>query len=204
MSPTPPPPLAYPPTLWLILSYNVVPYTDYTEVLVTSDVALHLGLYYSHIQPTLTDRQRKRRGQTYVRDKHWQFTPVGVLEQLEAGDTTTHTYHIPSELLPSGAWFKFEHDYPEQWKCPVCGATSLPRFQAPSRFGSEFLLISRYFCKACYYAWPQAAVRNLSTSHSTSPFFYAPRALSPRALLFADFWYNIYCFAEVHSDYFPS
>jgi hypothetical protein len=204
MSPSPPPPLAYPPTLWLILSYNVVPYAEYTEVLITTDVALQLGLYYSHIKPTLTDRLRWRRGQTYVRDKHWSFSPLGVLPQMEEGDTTSHTYQIPPDLLPGPAWLKFEHDYPGQWKCPLCGATSLPRFQALVKQQGAQFVESRYACRTCQCSWPQQSIRNLTTSHSVSPFFYAPRAESSYSLRHLESFYQYFQTEELFFDEFSS
>jgi hypothetical protein len=174
MSPTPPTPLGYPPPHWLVLSYNVTAEAELSTVIITTDVALHLGLFYSPFMPTLTDRQRKRRGQTYVRDKHWSFTPIGVMDQAEEGDTTTHTYYLPPWLAPGGVWLIFGHLYPTQFRCEVCGSTALVISVAFTRSLVSSFFCSAWYCPTCNYVFRYNAPHNLTTSKSTSPFFYAP------------------------------
>lgn len=203
-APTPPPPLAYPPPHWMVLTYLAVDSVEQRVVTITSDVALHLALEFSPQEPEQSNRRSWRRGMGWVRDKHWSFFPVGIVEQAETGDTTTHTFYIPSYFCTGRLYFRFAHGYAANYVCPVCSAASLPMSYQFEEQQDRIFMRSVFYCSACVVQWRLNEIVDASISKSTSPFFSALPAASDYALAFNDTFQFLIRLEEVFFDAFSS
>lgn len=202
--PTPPTPLSDPPPHWLIEDYQSADMDGQMVVIIVSDVALHLSLEYTPQEPTQSYRLRWRRGMGWVRDKHWLFTAFGLIEQSEAGDTTTHTFYINAHQSSDRLWLRFAHDYAAQYVCPVCGQTTLPHLERWVVQQSRSFFETRFYCSVCNLTFPLTGIKNQSQSKSTTPFFPALPAYCPYKILHFESWYQIINLEELFFEEFSS
>lgn len=202
--PAPPTPLSYPYPHWLITDYAAADIGGAVQVLITSDLVIHMGVEYSVQEPQQNNRLRWRRGMGWVRDKHWAFTPQGLIEQVEAGDTLSHTFYIPAEISTARLWLRFAHDYSAQYVCPVCAQTGLPRLmQLVKQQGRQFI-VSRFYCIICNRTFSINEIVNKSASKSTSPFFPVLPAASLYSLLYLELWYQCLNYDLLFTEAFSS
>lgn len=175
MSPIqPPPPLKYPPPHWLITSFAVARLGDFTTVTISTDVALHLSAEVSPVPPAQSNVTRIRRGMVWDRDKHWSFTPFGLISQTEEGDTLTHSYSIPIEIRDRSLWMRFAHDYEGMYRCPADGSILYNRLDELHPTPGGRVIISHWLCDIGSVNWTLTQINIVSGSKSTSPFFEVP------------------------------
>jgi hypothetical protein len=202
--PTPPTPLSYPYPHWLITDYAAADMAGSQVVTITSDVQLHLSLAYTPQEPLQSNRQRWRRGMGWVRDKHWSFFPVGLIAQVEAGDTLQHTFYVPWETSTDRLWIQFDHAYAAQYVCPVCGLTELPQLQQLVKQQSRQFIITRFYCSVCNRTFELNGITNRTASKSTTPFFPVLPAATTYDLLVLESWYQILNYETLFIEEFSS
>jgi hypothetical protein len=202
--PTPPPPLSSPTPNWLITDYAAADVAGSQVVVIVSDVLLHLSLEYTPQEPLQSYRQRWRRGMGWVRDKHWSYFPIGIIEQVEAGETLTHTFYVPWETSTDRLWIRFAHDYAAQYVCPVCGQTGLPRLPQLVKQQTRQFIQNRFYCSVCNRTFELNAITNKTNSKSTTPFFPLLPAATAYELLLLETWYQILNFETLFLEEFSS
>jgi predicted RNA-binding Zn-ribbon protein involved in translation (DUF1610 family) len=202
--PTPPTPLSYPPPHWLLTVYAAASSAGQMKVGITTDQLLHLCVEYTQEEPLQSNRQRWRRGMGWVRDKHWSYFPQGFIEQVEAGDTLTHTFYIPSEQSTARLWLRFAHDYITQFMCPVCGLASLPKLEKLCKQQGRQYIESRLYCSVCKLTFPYLQIRNHTASKSCTPFFPVLPVTNGYTLDWLESWYQILNYTLLFFEEFSS
>lgn len=89
----------------LSLSYYVCNYS--ITLTATTNNPCHLTFYYTSKPPQKHNTSIVRRGLSIAWAAYWCFVAWHTIEQSEPGDTTTHTFIIPTWMIGQQYWFAF-------------------------------------------------------------------------------------------------
>ncbi|GAI31431.1 unnamed protein product, partial [marine sediment metagenome] len=77
------------------------------NITLTTDTGCHLWLYWTDKEPWVHRRSTVERGLTVPWHSYWCFVDWHLIEQNEAGDTTTHTFNWLGWVTCQTKWFTF-------------------------------------------------------------------------------------------------
>ena len=80
------------------------------DITLTTDTGCHLWLYWTDKEPWVHRRSTTERGLTMPWNSYWCFVDWYLIEQNEAGDTTTHTFNWLGWVVCQTKWFTFHGD----------------------------------------------------------------------------------------------
>lgn len=92
---------------WFPLSLSSVPVAGGFDITLVTDVPSHLYLYWTDKEPWVHRRASVQRGLAVPWHSYWCFVVWHIIEQEEAGDTTTHTFIWRGWQVCQTKWFRF-------------------------------------------------------------------------------------------------
>ncbi len=85
------------------ITYEVTP--DGILITIITDIPCHIFIRWTQLPPWIHKKPSLRRGVQFAEDIRFCFDVYTDVEQLEDGDTTTHTFLVPSWMLDKDYWY---------------------------------------------------------------------------------------------------
>ncbi len=143
-------------------------------ITISTDVPAHLQLRSTLLQPWLHVLPRKRRGLWLNDDVRFCFDVYDDLEQQEAGDTTSHTFLVPSWVTDTPLW-SYTWGYIEGLVSPSTSAifkyvspSAWPPPPAPVRYAFGRVFTASGITVRARYPWADAAIFDNDANITTS------------------------------------
>lgn len=105
---------------WLVLNYQQT-WVDNTMVITfETDIPTHIWLRHTDTPPLMHLKSLRKRGLALMKDPYYCFVAWQEIEQVEAGDTLSHTFTWPDWYYGFEEWFYFRSEVageasPTQW-----------------------------------------------------------------------------------------